>query len=66
MMKCYNCPKRPGFNDEEKLNKAINEIKSNNVKVIIGPITNDDFEIAKHNDLLFISPSNINLNFQVI
>ena len=43
------------------MNRAINEIKSNNVKVIIGPITNDEFEIAKkHNDLIFISPSNIN------
>ena len=49
------------FTDNEKLNNAINEIKSNNVKVIIGPITNDEFEIAKkHNDLIFISPSNIN------
>jgi len=53
-----------GFNEKEKLNKAINEIKSNNVKVIIGPITNEEFEIAaKHNDLVFISPSNINSNF---
>jgi ABC-type branched-chain amino acid transport systems, periplasmic component len=53
-------PRDSGFNDNEKLNKAINEIKSNNVKVIIGPITNDEFEIAKkHNDLIFISPSNI-------
>ena len=54
-------PRDSGFNDNEKLNNAINEIKSNNVKVIIGPITNDEFEIAKkHNDLIFISPSNIN------
>jgi len=54
-------PRDSGFNNSEKLNKAINEIKSNNVKVIIGPITNDEFEIAKkHNDLIFISPSNIN------
>ena len=53
-----------GFNEKEKLNKAINEIKSNNVKVIIGPITNEEFEIAeKHNDLVFISPSNINSKF---
>ena len=53
-----------GFNEKEKLNKAINEIKSNNVKVVIGPITNEEFEIAeKHNDLVFISPSNINSKF---
>ena len=54
-------PRDSGLNDSEKLNNAINEIKSNNVKVVIGPITNIEFGIAKkHNDLTFISPSNIN------
>ena len=53
-------PRDSGFNEKEKLNKAINEIKSNNVKIVIGPITHEEFEIAeKHNDLVFISPSNI-------
>ena len=57
-------PRDSGFNEKEKLNKAINEIKSNNVKVVIGPITNEEFEIAeKHEDLIFISPSNINSKF---
>ena len=57
-------PRDSGFNEKEKLNKAINEIKSNNVKVVIGPITNEEFEIAeKHNDLIFISPSNISSKF---
>ena len=57
-------PRDSGFNEKEKLNKAINEIKSNNVKVIIGPITNEEFEIAeKHIDLIFISPSNISSKF---
>ena len=57
-------PRDSGFNEKEKLNKAINEIRTNNVKVIIGPITNEEFEIAeKHNDLIFISPSNINSKF---
>jgi len=57
-------PRDSGFNEKDKLNKAINEIKSNNVKVVIGPLTNEEFEIAeKHNDLLFISPSNINSKF---
>ena len=57
-------PRDSGFNEKEKLNKAINEIKSNNVKVVIGPITNEEFEIAeKHNDLVFVSPSNINSKF---
>ncbi len=57
-------PRDSGFNEKEKLNKAINEIKSSNVKVVIGPITNKEFEIAeKHSDLIFISPSNINSKF---
>ena len=57
-------PRDSGFNEKEKLNKAIKEIKSNNVNVVIGPITNEEFEIAeKHNDLVFISPSNINSKF---
>ena len=57
-------PRDSGFNEKEKLNRAINDIKPNNVKVVIGPITNDEFEVAeKHNDLVFISPSNINSNF---
>ncbi len=57
-------PRDSGFNEKEKLNKAINEMKSNNVKVVIGPISNEEFEIAeKHNDLIFISPSNISSKF---
>ena len=57
-------PRDSGFNEKEKLNKAINEIKSNNVKIVIGPITNEEFEIAeKHDDLIFISPSNIDSRF---
>ena len=57
-------PRDSGFNEKEKLNKAINEIKSSNVKIVIGPITYEEFEIAeKHDDLIFISPSNINAKF---
>ncbi len=57
-------PRDSGFNEKEKLNKAINEIKSSNVKIVIGPITNEEFEIAeKHSDLIFISPSNINSKY---
>ena len=57
-------PRDSGFNEKEKLNKAINEIKSSNVKIVIGPITKEEFEIAKkHDDLIFISPSNIDSRF---
>jgi ABC-type branched-subunit amino acid transport system substrate-binding protein len=57
-------PKDSGFNDEEKLNKAIKEIKSQEIKIVIGPITHEEFNyVKKHNDLIFISPSNINAEF---
>ena len=57
-------PRDSGFNDKEKLNAAINEIKSQGVKIIIGPITNEEFsEAKKFNDLIFISPSNIDPKF---
>ena len=45
-------PRDSGFNEKEKLNKQLMKLESNDVKVIIGPITNEEFEIAeKHNDL---------------
>ena len=57
-------PRDSGFNDKEKLNSAINEIKSKGVKVIIGPTTFEEFDHSKkYNDLIFISPSNINPEF---
>ena len=57
-------PRDTGFNDKEKLKKAVDDIRSNNVKVIIGPLTNGEFEeVKKYSDLIFISPSNINPDF---
>ena len=57
-------PRDSGFNDKEKLNLAINEMRSLGVKIIIGPTTHEEFElIKKHSDLLFISPSNIKPEF---
>ena len=58
-------PRDSGSGDKKKLNKAIQEIRSQNAKVIIGPINNEDFhEVKKFNDMVFISPSNINPEFQ--
>ena len=58
-------PRDSGSNNKEKLNHAIKEIRSQGAKVIIGPINNDEFEeVRKYNDLIFISPSNINPEFQ--
>ena len=57
-------PRDSGFNDNEKLNLAIKEIKKEGVNIIIGPISNNDFgEIKKYNDIIFISPSNISPEF---
>ena len=54
-------PRDSGFKNEDKLNKAINELKASGVKVIIGPISHEEFDqVKKYNDLIFISPSNIN------
>ena len=58
-------PRDTGSNDEKKLDAAIEEIKSQGVNIIIGPIDNKDFEVVKkHNEIIFISPSNINPQFQ--
>jgi ABC-type branched-subunit amino acid transport system substrate-binding protein len=57
-------PRDSGLNNKEKLNAAIKDIKSQDVKIIIGPITHEEFsEVKKYDDLIFISPSNINPEF---
>ena len=54
----YIIPRDSGFNNKEMLNKAIQDIRSQGIKIIIGPITHDEFnEVKKYNDLIFISPS---------
>tara|TARA_B100001093_G_scaffold487158_1_gene523169 strand:+ start:1756 stop:2940 length:1185 start_codon:yes stop_codon:yes gene_type:complete len=53
-------PRDSGFNNVEMFNSAIKDMRSIGVKVIIGPITYDEFnEVKKYNDLIFLSPSNI-------
>ena len=57
-------PRDSGFNNKEKLNAAIQDIKSQDIKIIIGPIFYKEFdEVKKYDDLVFISPSNINPEF---
>ena len=54
-------PKDSGLNNEDKINSAINDFRSLDIKVIIGPISQEEFKyVKKYNDLIFISPSNIN------
>ena len=58
-------PRDSGFEDKDKLEIAIKEIKSLGANIIIGPINNKDFkEVQKFNDIVFISLSNINPEFQ--
>jgi hypothetical protein len=57
-------PRDSGFNNKEKLKAAILDIKSQGVKVVIGPISFEEFdEVKKYNDMVFISPSNISSEF---
>ena len=41
-------PRDSGFNDKEKLESAINEMRTLGVKVIIGPVSFEEFEHIKN------------------
>ncbi len=57
-------PRDTGYKDKVKLNDAVQEIISKGAKVIIGPISYEDFnEVKKYSDITFISPSNIRPEF---
>ena len=57
-------PRDSGFNNKDKLDLAIQDIRAEGVKVIIGPIAHEEFNLVKkYNDLIFISPSNISPKF---
>ncbi len=57
-------PRDSGYNEEEKIISAIEDIRSSGIKVVIGPTTFEEFDfVKKYNDLIFISPSNINPDF---
>ncbi len=58
-------PRDSGSEDKVKLNNAIKEIRSQGARVIIGPINYEDFEeVKRYSDIVFISPSNKNPEFQ--
>ena len=57
-------PRDSGFNDEEKLITAIEDMRSEDIKVVIGPATFEEFDkVKRYNDLIFISPSNVKSDF---
>ena len=58
-------PRDSGFDNMEKLTKAIESLREENIKIVIGPISHEDFNGAlKYKDMVFISPSNINPKVQ--
>ena len=57
-------PRDSGFNNKEKLNSAIRDMQASGIKIIVGPTSFEEFnELKKYDDLVFISPSNINPSF---
>ena len=57
-------PRDAGFQNKTKLNLAIQEIREQGAKIILGPLSHEEFEhVKKYNDLIFISPSNISPEF---
>ena len=57
-------PRDAGFNNKEKLRKAIQSFEEQNVSIVIGPISYQDFDEAKKfSNITFISPSNISPEF---
>ena len=62
-------PRDSGSDDKIKLNQSITEIINEGAKIIIGPISHDDFNVAnKYEEIIFISPSNLqpNINKNII
>ena len=61
----YVIPRDSGFKDKDKLNNAIEDIKSQGANIIIGPISHEEvIDVKKFNDMVFISPSNSSPEFQ--
>ena len=57
-------PRDTSYNDKEKLNLAIKDIKELGINIVIGPINNEEFEeVKKYSNIIFISPSNVNPDF---
>ena len=64
MIKKFLLYHETGYQNKEKLNSAVREIKSQGAKIIIGPISFQEFEeVKKYDDIIFISLSNITPEF---
>ena len=62
--KLFIVPRDSGVGNKDKLTAAVQDLRSQDIKIIIGPISNIDFKfVKKFNDITFISPSNISPEF---
>ncbi len=58
-------PRDSGFNNPEKLIQSVESLREENVKIVIGPISHEDFKnLSNFKDMIFISPSNIDPKIQ--
>ena len=58
-------PRDSGFNNPKKLIQSVESLKDENIKIVIGPISHEDFKnLSAFKDMIFISPSNIDPKIQ--
>ena len=58
-------PRDSGFNNPEKLIQSVESLKEENIKIVIGPVSHEDFKsLTAYKDMIFISPSNIDPKVQ--
>ena len=54
--KVFIVPKDSGFNDDKKLIESIEDLKSQDIKIIIGPISKNNFrELKKYNEMVYLT-----------
>ena len=58
-------PRDSGFHNPDKLIQSVESLKEENIKIVIGPISHEDFKnLSAYKNMIFISPSNINPKVQ--
>ena len=58
-------PRDSGFNDQSKLENAIESLRQEKINIVIGPTNFSDFNyLSTYKDMIFISPSNTNPKVQ--
>ena len=58
-------PRDSGFNDKQKFLSAVESLRQENVKIVIGPTNFNNFNyLNNYRDMIFISPSNTNPKVQ--